>query len=501
VNAGEQLLLVSVGTDYHAFDRLVSWLDRWLAAEAPADVRCVVQYGTSQPPARAEGHQYLDHEKLQALMAEATVIICHGGPATITGARQSGHKPIVVPRDSSRGEHVDNHQRRFARRLAREGLIACCETEGEFRATLQRALAVPQEFRVATAHEVAIGQAEVSAAVDRLSGLVDELVRQSGRMVRRPKGAAGPALEDPGAWPKVTVVVPTRNRPDFLRKAVDCVMRQDYPGEIECLVVFDGTDPDLALVLPGAARSVSVTTNHRTPGLAGARNSGILESDGELVAFCDDDDSWLPGKLRRQVRTLVASPEASLVACGIRVEYDGRSVDRLLGADWVTHQDLLRSRLTELHPSTFLMRREAVLHEFGLVDEHVPGSYGEDYEFLLRASKHGPIANVPEVLVEVLWHKRSYFSNRWQTISTALTWLLERYPEFEAQPRGHARVAGQVAFAEAAQGNRRAALYWAARTLRSNPVEPRAYLALMVATGAVQAAAVVRQLHSRGRGL
>jgi len=278
-------------------------------------------------------------------------------------------------------------------------------------------------------------------------------------------------------------------------------MAQDYPGEIECVVVFDGTDPDVALVAPGAARSVSVTTNQRTPGLAGARNSGILVTTGELVAFCDDDDSWLPGKLHRQVQTLVESPEASLVACGIRVAYDGQSFDRLLDTRWVTHEDLLRSRLTELHPSTFLMRRKAVLHGFGLVDEQVPGSYGEDYEFLLRASKQGPIANVPEALVEVLWHRKSYFSNRWQTISTALTWLLERYPEFAAQPRGHARVAGQVAFAEAAQGNRRAAVHWAARTLRANPVEPRAYLALTVATGAVPADAVVRQLHRRGRGL
>jgi glycosyltransferase involved in cell wall biosynthesis len=244
-----------------------------------------------------------------------------------------------------------------------------------------------------------------------------------------------------------------------------------------------------------------VMTNHRTSGLAGARNSGILATDSELVAFCDDDDSWLPGKLRRQVQALLADPSASLVACGIRVAYDDRTVDRLLSSRSIGLHDLLRSRLTELHPSTFVMRTEAVRDGFGLVDEQIPGSYGEDYEFLLRAAKHGTIANVPEVLVNVLWHKKSYFSSRWETISTALTWLLDRYPEFRTVPRGHARVAGQVAFAEAASGHRVAAVRWATRTLRSNPREPRAYLALTVATGAVKADQVLRQLHRRGRGL
>jgi UDP-N-acetylglucosamine transferase subunit ALG13/GT2 family glycosyltransferase len=526
VNAEEPLVFVTVGTDYHAFDRLVSWVDRWLAEEAPQSVRCVVQHGTSGPPSRAEGHEYLDHAKLQDLMAEAAVVVCHGGPATIVGARQSGHLPIVVPRDSSRGEHVDRHQLHFTRRLAEQGLVACCESEDDFRATLRHALETPGDFRVATAQQMAAGDVAVSATVERVGRLVDELLarrsrpappaapaRRIRRLRPRADGAAhlpgqrslgaGTAPEDsePGDWPAVTVVVPTRDRPDFLRTALASILDQDYPGLLHCLVVFDGTEPDQSLVTAHDGRSVSVMTNQRTPGLAGARNSGILAVATELVAFCDDDDAWLPGKLRRQVAALLADPQASLVSCGIRVAYDGRSVDRILQAAQIELADLLRSRLTELHPSTFVMRTAAVRHGFGLVDEEIPGSYGEDYEFLLRAARKGPIANVPDVLVQVLWHKKSYFASRWETIATALTWLLDRYPEFRTEPRGHARVAGQVAFAEAAQGHRAAAVRWAARTLRANPSEPRAYLALTVASGAVRADSVLRQLHRRGRGL
>lgn len=111
---------------------------------------------------------------------------------------------------------------------------------------------------------------------------------------------------------------------------------------------------------------------------------------------------------------------AEFCRTGIRVVYDGTEVDRTLPARRVTLNDLLRSRLTELHPSGFLMRRPAVLDGIGLVSEEIPGSYAEDYEFLLRAARRTPIRNVPNVGVLVRWHHSSFFTRRWQTIGEAL---------------------------------------------------------------------------------
>jgi len=145
-----------------------------------------------------------------------------------------------------------------------------------------------------------------------------------------------------------------------------------------------------------------------------------------------------------------------------------------------------------------------VAHQFGevgLVDEQIPGSYAEDYEFLLRVARVYDVVHVPEVYVDVLWHQRSYFASRWETIATALTWLLERYPEFDAEPAGKARILGQIAFAQAARGDRRAAARTAAHTVRLNPREGRAYLALAVASRAVGPDRVLATLHKRGRGI
>jgi len=304
-----------------------------------------------------------------------------------------------------------------------------------------------------------------------------------------------------GRTPTISVVVPTRDRPELLREAIAAIREQDYPAPVDVVVVYDQSTPDMTLASDDPHRPVRVISNSRTAGLAGARNSGILAATGELVAFCDDDDRWLPGKLAAQVDELLAHPDAEFVSCGIQVSYDGTVNDRVLDLDSVSLAALLRDRMTELHPSTFVIRRAALVDGFGLVDEEIPGSYAEDYEFLLRAARSAPLRNLRTPYVLVRWHKRSYFAQRWDTIATALQWLLDRYPEFATEPAGEARVAGQIAFAEAAAGHRRGAIRWARHTLARNPREPRAYLALAVASRAVRPDMVLRTLHKRGRGI
>lgn len=302
--------------------------------------------------------------------------------------------------------------------------------------------------------------------------------------------------------PTVSTVIATRDRPEMLREAIDAVWSQDYDGAIEIIVVYDRCEPDRSLERVDDRRRVKVITNVRSPGLAGARNSGIEVAAGDVVAFCDDDDYWMPAKLRHQLRIMTAEPDVHVVTCGIRVDYAEESYDRRLPVDSVTFSDLLRDRHTELHPSTFLIRRDALFGELGLVDEGVPAGFGEDYEFLLRAAaRTGPIRNVQESLVVVRWGQQSYFSRRWEDMTAGLSWLLERYPEFEKEPRGAARIHGQIAFAQAALKNRRSALRWARSAWRRNPREPRAALAAAVAVGVISPDTVMERLHRHGRGI
>ncbi|WP_213452819.1 glycosyltransferase family A protein [Rhizomonospora bruguierae] len=303
-------------------------------------------------------------------------------------------------------------------------------------------------------------------------------------------------------WPSVGVVIPTRNRPELLRRALDSVRAQDYPGVLRTLVVYDRSEPDTSLAVDGD-RPVGVTANARVPGLAGARNTGIVALATDLVAFCDDDDAWAPGKLRRQVGRLVAEPTAEMATCAIEVTYRGATTPRLAGVDSVPVDALARSRMAMLHSSTFLLRRAALVDptRLGLVAEDAPGSQNEDWDLLLRAARRHPVAHLDEPLVRVLWGGGSHYAYEYGTKISSLRWMIDRHPEIAGCAPGAARVYGQLACWSAATGNRADAWRWTREAVRNNWREPRAAIALAAMSGAVRMETVLDALHRRGRGI
>ncbi|MFI0792167.1 glycosyltransferase [Micromonospora rubida] len=177
-------VLAVVGTDVHRFDRLVGWLQRWHAARP--QIRLVLQYGHSHPPQLPEATAFLGHEELQRAMAEATLVVSHGGPATITEARRTGHLPIVVPRNPAHDEHVDNHQQLFSRRLGAAGLVRLCESEAELVAALDEGVADPSRFALTADPDRPDPRAE---AVARVGRVIDDLVAR--RVRQRAGGRRG----------------------------------------------------------------------------------------------------------------------------------------------------------------------------------------------------------------------------------------------------------------------------------------------------------------------
>ncbi|MEU8077583.1 glycosyltransferase family A protein [Catellatospora citrea] len=326
-----------------------------------------------------------------------------------------------------------------------------------------------------------------------------------GTRATRP-AAGGVAVDTTAAerrdWPAVGVVIPTRNRPELLRKAIDAVRAQDYPGPLRVIVVFDQAEPDPQLA-SADHRPVLVLANWRQVGLAGARNTGIAALDTELVAFCDDDDVWHPSKLRRQVDALVRTPDAEFATCAIEVEFEGVPHPRLAGTDAVTVEHLARSRMSMLHSSGFLARREALLESgvIGPVSEDAPGSQNEDWDLLLRAARRHPIVHVDEPLVRVLWGRSSFYAYEYSTKISSLRWMMARHPEISGCRPGAARVYGQLACWSAAAGDKRQAWRWTRETVRNNWREPRAAIALAALTGAVKVETVLTALHRRGHGI
>jgi glycosyltransferase involved in cell wall biosynthesis len=306
---------------------------------------------------------------------------------------------------------------------------------------------------------------------------------------------------DGAVWPFVSAIVPTKDRPQLLTRAVQSVIDQDYPGAIECLVVYDGTEPVMPNVLLREGRTVRLLVNSRSPGLAGNRNTGFLAATGDVLGCCDDDDQWLPRKLRAQVELLRRHPEASAAASGFVFSYRGKDIPREAELATLHFSDLINDRHLVANASTYLIPRVTLLEEIGLVDEELPGGYAEDYELLLRAARFGPIACVREPQSRVYLHDSSFFASRWETIIEALLYLLQRVPEFQQDPEGLARIEGQIAFAQAALGHRRSAVRWALRSLRRSRRARQSYAAVAVGTGLVSVDRVMATARRFGRGI
>lgn len=310
----------------------------------------------------------------------------------------------------------------------------------------------------------------------------------------------------PARLPSVGVVVPTRERPHLLRRALASILAQDYTGPLRVVIVFDRIEPDWTLSSTGD-RPVTVMPNWRAPGLAGGRNTGILAvGDCDLVAFCDDDDAWVPEKLTAQVSAMLARPGALFTTCAIEVEYDGRRIPRLAGRDRVEVTDLARSRLVMPHKSGFLARHAALVTDpdhggIGLVAEDAPGSQHEDWDLLLRAARCAPIVHVDRPLVRVLWGRASHVAHEYATRVSSLRWMLDRHPELGACRTAAARIFGQIACWEAAGGNRAAAWRWARAALRSRWREPWAVIGFATASRMAPVDRVLAALYRRDLGI
>lgn len=163
------LVFVTVGTDHHPFDRLCGWSDAWVAQGRHPEVPWFVQSGTSQVPTAAPYRDYIRYDEMCSLMTRAVAVVCHGGPATIMDARKLGRVPIVVPRNADLGEHVDNHQQRFARRMAELGEIHLASSQEEMFELVEKAIADPSAFATST------DGAAITAAITKFEELVDGL--------------------------------------------------------------------------------------------------------------------------------------------------------------------------------------------------------------------------------------------------------------------------------------------------------------------------------------
>ncbi|MFA5786454.1 MAG: glycosyltransferase family A protein [Actinomycetota bacterium] len=195
------------------------------------------------------------------------------------------------------------------------------------------------------------------------------------------------------------MLVPVHDRRDFIVQAVVSACEQDSPP-YEVMVVDDGSVDGSAEAVEGLAPLVRILRQEHS-GRSAARNTGIRASSGDLVAFLDSDDVWLPGKLARQLAIFERYPQVGMIAghvCVVDRENevlpeDTRTCRRIL--DRLVREECSLEALVRhsgIFTSSVIVRRE-VLDDVGLFDPDLDGN--EDFDLWLRVARKWPVAVTP----------------------------------------------------------------------------------------------------------
>jgi glycosyltransferase involved in cell wall biosynthesis len=209
-------------------------------------------------------------------------------------------------------------------------------------------------------------------------------------------------------FPLVSAIVPVHNRAWCIRRSIESVLGQDY-RPLELIIVDDGSTDDTPRLLDEISRDLSSRSESKAGGIAlrilrqnnlgvsAARNLGIRDARGPLIALLDSDDEWLPQKTSRQAACFSAHP-------GMRVHQTGETWVRR--GRRVNPPQRLRKRAGDLFeqsldhcaisPSAVMLRRE-VFDEVGLFDETFPAC--EDYEMWLRITCRHEVGLLDEALI------------------------------------------------------------------------------------------------------
>ncbi len=200
---------------------------------------------------------------------------------------------------------------------------------------------------------------------------------------------------------KISVVIPTYNRVDFLREAIESVLAQTFK-DIELIVVDDGSS-DGTQELVASYKGMIRYIRQQNSGPSAARNNGIKNAIGRYIAFLDSDDIWLPEMLSKQVSMFTENPTAGLVATGYRLI---NTVHELAEPVIMNKDELADARNGNLYMNFFatssVMVNKVCFDKVGMFNETL--NFAEDWDMWIRILQRYSFVYLPEVLMHYRVH-------------------------------------------------------------------------------------------------
>lgn len=202
---------------------------------------------------------------------------------------------------------------------------------------------------------------------------------------------------------KVSVIIPTYNRGDYICEALDSVFAQTFQ-DFEVIVVDDGSTDGTRQKIKRYMPRIKYIYQENA-GVSAARNKGIAVSKGRYLAFLDSDDLWVRDKLKLQVEFMDSNPGFGMVCCDIcmlkrdQIVYPSAFQKKRFMASGYIFGNLIRENF--ISTPTVMVRRE-VFNNIGMFDELLP--VAEDYDMWLRIAREYLIGVMDTCLVRCRMH-------------------------------------------------------------------------------------------------
>lgn len=310
--------------------------------------------------------------------------------------------------------------------------------------------------------------------------------------------------------PRISVILPTYNRSILLQQAIESILEQSYT-DYEIIVIDDGSTDDTVSVLNQLVEDIKVIKQPQL-GFGGsfARNAGIELADGDLIAFLDSDDEWLPGKLEKQIAFMDAQPGLSWSYTDAEVyDADTGEFKYFRGKK----QTLCNGEILErLFLSNFIQTSTVVVKRsvFEDVGPFWPTPKGTDWDMWLRISERYAIGLLPDVLCRYHTHKKTVTQNlSGQEAYSASLKLVDRALKRDSgrlaplRNRAVARIAMESGMQLASSGHLGQARQMFARAARHTPTNVRLHfywLATFLGERAFDIAKLIQSSVRRRRG-
>lgn len=273
---------------------------------------------------------------------------------------------------------------------------------------------------------------------------------------------------------RVSVIIPSYNQGQFLGKAIQSILDQDY-ADIEVIVVNDGSTDDTRQVAAGFGKYITYV-EQPNKGAASARNLGIRNSSGEYIAFLDADDVSLPGRLRLEAEILNTHHETGLVATdAYLIDSKGQILGLKSELSGVPRNanDFRWETVEYCATTSTVMVRRKYFEEVGLFEERIPCAGGEDWLAWVRMSLSCSMVylNIPTIyyrLHEANITRSQGFINHQNRVASHLAITWDRFSTYPAHFRAKLLF---YRFATAWHESKRTAAIYFLRALATDPAQ------------------------------